>query len=410
MTISQKDKQELNQIFEDYGKTYGGKREDYFALLHLTRKFRREAKDVAHQVAWGGNDYGLDAYYIDPVARNLYLYQFKWSENHNLFKDSLERLARDGMARIFSCASTQDPQQNEVLRYLRADMGEFRSLIKRIYIQFVFKGSIEDAENSAGLQNRQEDLESKKHFADDYFGDNPVEMSVEFVSDFRQAPLAPAPDTHKVSFEDLVLVKTFDGKSLYVGFMKLMDLYRMYKSLRHKFFSRNIRAGLSADNPPNKKIRVALSQIVLKQEVPPDVFAFNHNGVTLAAERFDYKEGEAVIKVPRLLNGAQTVKSLERFLLDNEQHPALKDKPEMLERILVLAKVVVADPWSDDFITTVTVCNNQQNPVDPWNLRANDRVQCDFQDKLKQEVSIYYSRQENAFQNALGRGERGYEN
>jgi hypothetical protein len=65
--------------------------------------------------------------------------------------------------------------------------------------------------------------------------------------------------------------------------------------------------------------------------------------------------------------------------------------------------VVVDDPFSD-FVTNVTVCNNRQNPVEPWNLRANDRIQCDLQDKFKEDADppIFYSRQENAFQNLSG--------
>lgn len=47
----------------------------------------------------------------------------------------------------------------------------------------------------------------------------------------------------------------------------------------------------------------------------------------------------------------------------------------------------------------VTINNNRQNPVEPWHLRANDRIQCDLQDKFSQDLGIYYSRQENSFEN-----------
>src|SRR4029078_6717158 len=47
----------------------------------------------------------------------------------------------------------------------------------------------------------------------------------------------------------------------------------------------------------------------------------------------------------------------------------------------------------------ITVCNNRQNAVEPWNLRANDRIQCDLQDKLREDLRIFYSRQERSFEN-----------
>jgi hypothetical protein len=119
--------------------------------------------------------------------------------------------------------------------------------------------------------------------------------------------------------------------------------------------------------------------------------------VTLAAEQVTFHDGHALFKVPRLLNGAQTITSVAKFLADNEGHPSLLGNVQALEAIKVLAKVVVDDPFSD-FVTNITICNNRQNPVKPWNLRANDKIQCDLHDKLK-EARVFYERQDNAFRN-----------
>ena len=135
---------------------------------------------------------------------------------------------------------------------------------------------------------------------------------------------------------------------------------------------------------------------MLKTKVPPDYFCFNHNGITLAAEQLTPQDGHANVRVPRLLNGAQTLTTLAAFLQEYEDNPLLKTHGELLESIRVLAKIVVDDPFSD-FVTNVAICNNRQNPVEPWNLRANDRIQCDLHGKFKEEVGIFYSRHENAF-------------
>lgn len=398
MSITKKDSQELDQLYSDYSDKYQGRKEDYFALIYLTKKFKCQIEDVAHQVAFGGNDYGLDAYFVDREGRNLYLLQFKWSENHNLFKDSLERLAKDGMERIFG-NPLQDAMQNEYLRYLKADLREHQALIDRVYIQFIFKGSLDAAENSEGLSSRMENLQNKKHLFENIFGDRQVELIPEFISDVRLPSPPPPLDTFTISFTERVSVQLSESdKALYVGFVTLMDLHRIHLSIGQRFFERNIRAGLSADNPPNRKIREALADIVLRQKDSPEVFAFNHNGITLAAEKVTFRDGQAVIRVPRLLNGAQTVTSVTRFLKDNEGSPVIKANQQALESIRVLAKIVEAAPESE-FVTNVTICNNRQNPVAPWNLRANDRIQCDLHDRLKEEVHIFYSRQESSFNN-----------
>jgi len=398
MAITRRDQQELDQIYTEYSEKFEGRREDYFALIYLTKKFKCRPEDIAHQIAFGGNDYGLDAYYMDRSGRNLFLYQFKWSESHNLFKESLERLTKDGMERIFG-NPVQDAEQNEYLRYLKADLREHQALIDRVYVQFVFKGSLEAVEKSAGLEDRLENLQNRKYLLDHFFGNRQVELITEFISDVRLPSLPSPVDRFAISFAEPVSVKISDSdKELHVGFIALMDLQRIHQSLGQKFFDRNIRAGLSPDNPPNRKIREALVDIVLKQRDLPEVFTFNHNGITLAAQQVTFRDQEAIVRVPRLLNGAQTVTSLAKFLKDNEGSPMLKANQQILESIRVLAKIVVCDPHSE-FVTNVTINNNRQNPVDPWNLRANDRIQCDLQDKLKEEVNIFYSRQENAFNN-----------
>jgi len=52
-----------------------------------------------------------------------------------------------------------------------------------------------------------------------------------------------------------------------------------------------------------------------------------------------------------------------------------------------------------EFVTSVTINNNRQNPVDPWNLHANDLIQLELQDSFRDELGIYYERQEQAFTN-----------
>ena len=403
MAITNRDQQELDQLHSEYGPKYKGMKEDYFALLYLTRKFNLRVEQTVGQVAFGNNDYGFDAYHIDREGRNLFLYQFKWSENHNLFKESLDRIADDGIPRIFG-DPLQDPGQNELVSQLKAELEEHQTLIDRVYLHFVFKGDVDAAENSQGLQARREKLASKKWIIKEYFKGREVDVKdAEFISDRRRPPKAHTSENHAIAVAHRVVSAEMpdSNKVLHVGFVPLMDLYKIYEALGLTFLNRNIRAGLSAENPPNKRIREALSNIVMKAQEPPEIFTFNHNGITLAAEKVEFNDGRAILKVPRLLNGAQTITSLDKFLKDNHGNPVLKANRKRLEAIRVLTKIVEHDPMSD-FVTVVTISNNQQNPVDPWNLRANDKIQCDLQDKFKEELGIFYSRQEKLVPGPIG--------
>lgn len=182
-----------------------------------------------------------------------------------------------------------------------------------------------------------------------------------------------------------------------VGFVRLIELYAMYRDMGQRFFERNIRAALDENESVNRSIMKAFKQIVLDDEDDPSVFAFNHNGVTLSAERIEQVDGTYRITEPRLLNGAQSVTSFGRFLAANEGNPRLKERDDALRNLWLLCKVITqAKP---EFVTTVTINNNRQNPVEPWNLHANDMIQLELQDKFRDDLGIYYERQENAFAN-----------
>jgi len=95
-----------------------------------------------------------------PRRGKLYIFQFKWTEDHNQFKSSLEHRAHDGLAGIFG-ATDQDQYQNDLLQYLKKDLAKYRHVSEAVHIQFVFKGDVHAAENSESLQFRREDLDKK---------------------------------------------------------------------------------------------------------------------------------------------------------------------------------------------------------------------------------------------------------
>jgi hypothetical protein len=167
--------------------------------------------------------------------------------------------------------------------------------------------------------------------------------------------------------------------------------------MKQRFFERNIRAGLSEDEAPNRAIKKSLKEIALDRVESPSVFAFNHNGVTIFAEKFERKDGIFQVTEPRLLNGAQTITSFDTFLQLNKGSQRLEEGKDALQDLWVLCKIITnATPR---FVVTVTINNNQQNPVKPWNLRANDLIQLEFQDKFRDDLGIYYERQEKMFEN-----------
>ncbi|MCX8156049.1 MAG: AIPR family protein [Verrucomicrobiae bacterium] len=388
----------LDQTYSDLKSTCGGRREDYFGLLVLERDYKVPREQALNQVAFGGNDYGVDGFHFDPERKNLYLFQFKYTKSHAQFKASMQRLIDEGMEVIFLNPQKANPAKNQILLQLRSCMLENREAIKQVCLRFIYLGDPAEADKSPLLDHLREDLENKKYLIDKFFEGRQVSFLVEFrsvtgkigaVEDHTHARVYQIPIT------DLIERPGPGGEQMFVGFIRLTDLHAMYRDMGARFFERNIRYGLGLNRSVNRALMRAFKQIAMDGESPL-IFAFNHNGITLAAEQLEKLDGQCHITSPRLLNGAQTVTTFDDFMRNNVENPLLKQRQAAMEEVRVLCKIITKA--TADFITGVTINNNRQNPVEPWNLRANDMIQLQLQEKFKEDLGIFYERQENAFE------------
>jgi hypothetical protein len=392
----------LDRLTETYTKfkpKYEGLKEDYFSPLFISDKFEKPIETVFDYCAFGNNDYGIDAYYIDKEAKNLYLYQFKWSDNYELFKETYKRLIKDGIERIFGDPNT-DSSINKLIPKLKLDLEEYKDLINKVYICFVFNGEPEKAEGSRVLESLREELESKKHFIDSYFNNNEITLTIQYISNetkkVNQTSRTKKTFQYDISFKAQSAKRATGNEVLHLGLINIFDLYKMFVDMKQRLFEKNIRAGLADDLAPNQAIKKSLKDIVINKKVSPEYFTFYHNGVTLFAEKLDGENGTTKIVEPRVLNGAQTITTLSRFIEDIQKHPNYADYETTLKQIEVIGKIITN--CSQEFVTQVTISNNKQNPVESWNLRANDLIQLEFEDKFRKD-GIFYERQENSFAN-----------
>lgn len=389
--------QQLDQAFEEYKRKYGGLKEDYFALLYLGSQYGGDPETYVNQVAFGNYDFGIDAFHFDRERRNLYLMQFKWSESHATFKDSLDRLIKAGMEQIFG-DSLQDNRKNDFLLQLGNALDENRAIIERVYIQFIFNGDPAAAENSTVLDAQRELLESKKHLIDTFFGRENVTLSVQFLSNEtrRVGAASRTRKTHRyeLPLDEVSTHRLANGTTMFVGFLPLVRLHKIFLEMGPRLFDRNIRFGLSGERAPNRAMKRSLLSIATGS-CDPGIFSFHHNGITISAEHFEMQDGIARVTEPRVLNGAQTVTSVHEFFEEQRDHPAVQQNRDRLDQVQVLARVIVSA--DDNFLVNVTISNNKQNPVAPWNLRASDRIQLELQDKFREDLKIFYERQESSF-------------
>ena len=397
--------QEVKSASNQYKGTLGGVWQDYFALVYLSKEFQRPMDEIVNQVSFGPYDYGIDAFHFDENRRTLYLFQFKWSSNAQLFETSFHRLLSAGMEMIFGTL-TPDPDAADVIAELKECIHENEHAIDQVLIQFVFNGEPASAESNAVLDDLREKLEGKKHLIDERFEDRPITLSFRYIKNPEPGEkrkiggVIHTKKTHqyKITFEQAISTETAKGTKLSVGFIGLIDLVDIYGEMEQRLFDQNIRSGLSPEKSPNRAIRRTLARIADGRD-PADEFVFNHNGVTIYAQKLVIQDGEgtALIVEPRILNGAQTVTSVAEFMEAARKKKSFENAREALQSIRVLAKVICNA--TDDFVINTTICNNRQNQVEPWHLHANDLIQLQFQNVFAQATpNLIYERQEGSFE------------
>ena len=395
MTITER---QVAQLASEMKSRRGGVDNDYFGILFLEKEFKVSREDACEQIAYGGNDFGLDGYHIDRQTKNLHLFQFKFSKSADQFIGSMQRLIRAGLARVFDAKNQQ--AENPILREIKSKLYELRNIIETVYLEFIFIGDPDKAQENEALHKLREDLQSRSYLTQAYFG-----RAVPIIVRFRS--------TLKRGREELYTPLSFDlnmsgdlsyvgpeSQRMHLGFVRLRELHGMYVAMKERFLDRNIRFLLSGRKPGqetavNRRLLKAFEEIAISRKVDPAAFAFNHNGVTLFAEMIEGADGHYRITEPRLLNGAQTLGSFDAFIGSHRDAAILAQAADRIDAIRVMCKVIAQS--DQDFVTTVTICNNRQNPVASWNLRANDMIQLQLADRFREELGLFYERQENAF-------------
>ncbi|MFH1759882.1 MAG: AIPR family protein [bacterium] len=391
------------KLYRELKETAGGTRDHYLAMAYIMKEFSIENDRALAQTAFTCSEFGINAFHFDRERRNLYLIIASFSSLSDQIKQPLRLFVTTGFDSIFSSEKPAGGNDRFINR-LSGCLLENISIIDQVFLRIIVSGDLSGIEQSEYVKNLIEQLEQKKYVIDRFF----IGRQVRFTYDQRTVSdsldIGRTGTTSRVYEYNLPLEKVLEqsgpgGERMIIAFMSIIDLLSMYRDMGSRFFERNIRYGLGDKGYVNKSIVKSFKKIIFEKKEPPDVFAFNHNGVTIAAQSVEFSGDKYRVISPRLLNGAQTVTTFNAFCEEsglNRENPDYERHLNMMESIRVLCKFITnAEPV---FITNVTINNNRQNPVMPWDLHANDEIQLLLQDKFRTELGIYYERQKNAFE------------
>jgi hypothetical protein len=392
----------LTELHKKFSPSCGGRKEDYFGVAYLSSKFNVPPEQVLSNIAFGGTEFGIDGYYHDKSTATFYIFAFRWSDDHLSFKMPLEKLGSKGLDKIF-VDLYKSPDDPPMITLLKNDLFESWRSINKVVIDFVFNGDPVNAEQSKVLSFLREAVEDKRTRIESYFSrvdqaERVYDIIFQYSSNKRSmGHTTSSRDKVEYTLELGETLKTSSKQNeMMVAMLPLGVLYQMYNDLGERFFEKNIRSGLGDGSMTNDHIKKSLRDVASGEE-PPEHFTLYHLGISLTAQHLESDAARLRIVEPRILNGAQTIKILKEFVEDEKGPEAAGSIQENVANTKVMTRIIKSS--DNDFMRNVTLNNNRQNPIMPWNLRANDLIQIGFEE-LFAKLGIYYERRENAYKNS----------
>lgn len=118
-------------------------------------------------------------------------------------------------------------------------------------------------------------------------------------------------------------------------------------------------------------------------------FWFLNNGITMVCDSFDFTRDPdnplLKIKNAQIVNGCQTTVTLR------EAH----EKKELNEKVKVLLRVYSTD--NPNLVEKITLTTNNQNKITDRDLRANEPVQRDIEQRMSDQYSHFYERKNKQY-------------
>lgn len=384
--------QEIESSVRDLGAQFGRVTDDYYGMAFFQHVLQLKKEDALQHNAFGNHDLGVDGYYFDQEQETFRIFQFKNSKSARLFQPSMLQLLNKGIKGIFEDYS-QRPAHQPIIDAARQCALRVKDEISQVHVDFVFRGDPAEAEQSAALSDLKAKIEDLAWLTEEFFQDR-IPINVRFLSFDGIQPDTKVPNRFALRMGSYTEMDGPDGMRMYLGFAPIVDLHAISLVLGRNFLENNIRFALPADGAVNRSLYRTFASIILEQVVDPALFAFHHNGITLSAGSVQRADDGVTISRPRLLNGAQTISTFADFNERNRHAFRTVEAEKRLQLIMLPCRIVVAPTHEE--ITTITINNNRQNPVQAWQLHANDQIQLQLEDWFKDE-GIPYQRQHRAF-------------
>ena len=339
-----------------------GNRTRSTALLawFIENVMREDPDAVEDAICDGGGDKGIDAILFDEDANELFVLQAKHRRNRRTTQGDSDLKAFVGVATYFSGPDGID----ELL-----ESGPNEEIIKLVD-RLRLRERLEESDPTVHLvfvTNAQRDVSARDYVRtaarqepalDLWDGPRLVEVARR-----TERPELLAGE-YTLETEDVITAELTGEADMAIGLVPATELVRLPGIENLTIFDLNVRLGLG-----NTKINRELRATIRTPAEHP-AFPAYHNGLTLLTDDLRVSDDGLELDGVAVVNGCQSLLSLW-----NERDNLTPDLKVVVKVIELGTAAELAD--------RITYRSNNQNPVNMRDQRANDRIQRDLQQQVR---------------------------
>jgi hypothetical protein len=350
----------------DFLKDNGKEEAINFLIWFLVNYFRIEEELAVDLVCDHKNDKGIDGIYVDKQSKEVILLQSKFRKKFNKGDGDGDLRKLVGSGEWFSQDNIDKLEQSRASKELKSlvtDLKVFDLLNQGFTLKMLFV-------TSGYFDNSALDYIKVTDEKVEYWDNNKLFDNFTYNG------------TEDLVNEDFTLVATdkiiennyTSENSAYTLAIKASDLLKMSGIVDRSLFSKNVRYGLGKTN-----VNRSISKTI-KDKSKHNKFILFHNGITVVCHKAEIEESNKLkITNYSVVNGCQSTLTLfenRNFITDNLQ---------------IMVKVV-ATGENTKLSDEITYFANNQNPINPSDLRSREKFQLDLQQQFEDEYKglIHY--------------------
>lgn len=366
----------LYEKVRDYKQRWNLETGSGFAMWYAVEGMGLDEEVAYEAVSFdGGNDKGVDLFYVDHESERVVISQLRYRTKGNY------RAKRPDLLNLLHTTDwlmKPEDLEREGREDLAAAGRDYLDAVGKSYsvdFLFIYAGPAnKDVADTAKQFNVNEADSTPSRFCRVLHMEDLRTVHEEFIDQESRISAEKIPIEPGMVYEE-----TGEFGRAVVTVVSGDLLRKLYEKYGYRLFDRNVRLFLgSRKGSVNAGIRDTLES----EKERKNFWAYN-NGVTFICDRFSLGDSEIDINNFSVVNGCQTTVSIANA------------PPAAAEDVRVLVRFIAAQDGR--IIDSIIRYTNSQNPIRPWDLNAQDRLQ----KKLKKQLAGL----EKPFLYALRKGE-----